>query len=1235
MDADESSAKMSDQERDSNTNLQQKRQQQQGHRRSSSNTSANAPASRGGDGRNRHHRRQGSRNSGGNGASQNKHQSPSKDQQQQQRNAPFNKSPSQQQQQQQHQFSFPQQQQLPSPSHRQQQGQGQEQLWHLQQQQYLVGSGGRRRIRQNCGGSSGSGSASSQHSQQQHQQSSPLLRRRGSMLSASSHASSQGGSSADELEQVNSNSNLNSNKLSAYHRNNSSGSHLSAGSGVSSASDDGSSRGSGTEHGAFKKGRADRGVGAASGGSGSGGNRRLASSNAAARQQMIMMQYRQQHSNQRMISPSGGGNGTGTGSSSTGTPSDQFFFSEPSASESEATMSSFHGRPMRSSPVHMTSSSPQHQHEVPYHSQQQQQQQQQQHPQLMQQQRSHQQQHWIHGPFAPLSPNSMSPAGGRPVITHVPGHGHGPYSPSPSSFSGPTATERQQRHFERQLQLRQELHEQHMYQQQAEIAGGAHAGAAFPGPMPMFNHSLAQHQQHAPPLPPMPDIRPLTSGVGVTNLASPAGGLEAVIEVEEPQTPNFKSGHKKAGHAEKDQEGVMDKAREGDGVNTIEDGIPSPPLPPSASCSPGQETGGDNKDEEDAKDNGGAQFISPVATTGKKRLATADLTFSNEDSGQTSLEEQQQANFNQMLDDMPTPLVGNRKQPLPTKKLNRGHHRRKRSGDAAAANLWLNFRHHQQTTANTNSDASSEGKAGPDDQNQQREWSGMQLDGLAPDWMVHADEDETDDNDKEVDEEDEATTDEDGNKASSKKAIRKTSPKRGKQTDKISRTPAVISNSSNSANQALVNPHGPLLPTDRDYPRGPADKQGGGLTLKPRRSWNTVHGGTGGSGSQDFTPATSEDENAPLLASGGLLPQHQQRSFTNRSYPRMRTSSGESSLASSKDSSIFSWISGKISGLGSSVGETGARGGSKEEGEGEEDADHGDDHTLKTHAEDADVTSSPTEQARARGSSYQSFHSSIASDSDRERADDKHINDEDHDGDDEDEGQERDSSHEHDSDNNEDDEIRSIDENDAKHASETDEEDLRASLIAREGADKLTPLRSPSQRLVSNDSDLQYSPTSSPENVARQVRFISPRDNNNGGTTYLDGSVNPNDDDEARQYRIPTLSIGPTRIAASKEMHQATMRRNLSKGELAQMYDPAKYMIPGDAQDVDEAGHKHNYQIRKCPRCGALQRQFFGVDNAPSQFDSPAGFLALYFGIYVVASFFLFGIEVRSSEAAQ
>lgn len=51
------------------------------------------------------------------------------------------------------------------------------------------------------------------------------------------------------------------------------------------------------------------------------------------------------------------------------------------------------------------------------------------------------------------------------------------------------------------------------------------------------------------------------------------------------------------------------------------------------------------------------------------------------------------------------------------------------------------------------------------------------------------------------------------------------------------------------------------------------------------------------------------------------------------------------------------------------------------------------------------------------------------------------------------------------------------------------------------------------------------------------------------------------------------------------------------------------------------------YPTYVCPRCKTRQREFFTVSDAPKALAEPSNYLALYFGIYVIASLFIFGLE--------
>eukprot|EP00977_Amphora_coffeiformis_P017254 scaffold5533_cov159-Amphora_coffeaeformis.AAC.10 len=53
----------------------------------------------------------------------------------------------------------------------------------------------------------------------------------------------------------------------------------------------------------------------------------------------------------------------------------------------------------------------------------------------------------------------------------------------------------------------------------------------------------------------------------------------------------------------------------------------------------------------------------------------------------------------------------------------------------------------------------------------------------------------------------------------------------------------------------------------------------------------------------------------------------------------------------------------------------------------------------------------------------------------------------------------------------------------------------------------------------------------------------------------------------------------------------------------------------------------NKYPTYTCPRCKTRQREFFTVSDAPRALAEPSNYLAFYFGVYVIASLFIFGLE--------
>ncbi len=53
-----------------------------------------------------------------------------------------------------------------------------------------------------------------------------------------------------------------------------------------------------------------------------------------------------------------------------------------------------------------------------------------------------------------------------------------------------------------------------------------------------------------------------------------------------------------------------------------------------------------------------------------------------------------------------------------------------------------------------------------------------------------------------------------------------------------------------------------------------------------------------------------------------------------------------------------------------------------------------------------------------------------------------------------------------------------------------------------------------------------------------------------------------------------------------------------------------------------------DYPTFTCPKCKTVQREFFTVTSAAKEFEGSAGYLVIYFVLYMVLSLFIFGIEV-------
>jgi hypothetical protein len=98
----------------------------------------------------------------------------------------------------------------------------------------------------------------------------------------------------------------------------------------------------------------------------------------------------------------------------------------------------------------------------------------------------------------------------------------------------------------------------------------------------------------------------------------------------------------------------------------------------------------------------------------------------------------------------------------------------------------------------------------------------------------------------------------------------------------------------------------------------------------------------------------------------------------------------------------------------------------------------------------------------------------------------------------------------------------------------------------------------------------------------------------------------------------PKVMISPL-IQEGRKMYEAASCSPIGSG--FRKADRRNF-LPESGQDSHE-----KYQTFVCPICQTRQREFFTVSNAPRQFESASGYIAFYFGIYVIASLYIFGLQ--------
>jgi hypothetical protein len=104
---------------------------------------------------------------------------------------------------------------------------------------------------------------------------------------------------------------------------------------------------------------------------------------------------------------------------------------------------------------------------------------------------------------------------------------------------------------------------------------------------------------------------------------------------------------------------------------------------------------------------------------------------------------------------------------------------------------------------------------------------------------------------------------------------------------------------------------------------------------------------------------------------------------------------------------------------------------------------------------------------------------------------------------------------------------------------------------------------------------------------------------------------------EDRKFRGSAQNVLRTHAAARDSPFQNIGKNSTEKANRS-TFLPKSSVIEDDPQSC---------ATYVCPNCRTIQREFFTVADAPRQLDSASGYIALYFGTYVVASLFIFGLE--------
>lgn len=170
--------------------------------------------------------------------------------------------------------------------------------------------------------------------------------------------------------------------------------------------------------------------------------------------------------------------------------------------------------------------------------------------------------------------------------------------------------------------------------------------------------------------------------------------------------------------------------------------------------------------------------------------------------------------------------------------------------------------------------------------------------------------------------------------------------------------------------------------------------------------------------------------------------------------------------------------------------------------------------------------------------------------------------------------------------------------------------------------------RQPSRhvRFLSKSSSIQKSPVpkhdrwlaayQAANGITRQRRMMDDDDESSFGSYSSNTSSSYTDNSDGYARRPRTIRIGSKPIAKASNFDKIMKRIN----------SVLNVNLYGNDETEGENG-KVTYPTFYCPNCKTYQRDYINFATATGQYDTPLGYLVLYFAMYLVASLTVFGFE--------